>query len=140
MIKIALVEGTEAALALGDLDKAEKLLAIPESLDPGQLTPFLKANTARLRARLDAARGDHERVEERFRDAAAQYREFGLVFHHAVAQLEHAEWLIGQGRSRRGASRCSPRRARRSSGSRQHPGSNGRHSSSNQREAEAAIR
>jgi ATP/maltotriose-dependent transcriptional regulator MalT len=98
MIKISLAEGAEAALTLGDLDAAEKLLAIPEDLDRGQLSPLLKANTARLRARLDAARGSHDEVDERFRSAAALYQEFGIVFHQAVAQVEHAEWLIGQDR------------------------------------------
>ena len=99
LIKAALVEATEAALALPDLDKAEELLAIPEALDPGEVTPFLHANTARLRARLDAARGNHERVEERFSTAASLFREFDLVFHLAVTQLEHGEWLIAQGRA-----------------------------------------
>jgi predicted ATPase/class 3 adenylate cyclase len=97
-VKIALVEAFEAALAVGDLDKAEQLLAIPESLDPGQLTPFLQASTARLRARLDAATRSHDAVDERSRAAAALFREFGLVFYQAVAQLEHAEWLLDQGR------------------------------------------
>ncbi len=98
-IKTALVEATEAALALPDLDKAEELLAIAESLEPGELTPFLQANTNRLRARFDAARGNHEQVHERFRSVANLFREFGLVFHVAVTQLEHAEWLIGQDRT-----------------------------------------
>jgi tetratricopeptide (TPR) repeat protein len=98
-IKLALVEAIEAALALNDLDQAEAALAIPESLDPGELTPFLQANTARLRARLDAAHGRHEGVEERFRAAAGLFREFDLAFHLAVTQLEHAEWLGGQGRT-----------------------------------------
>ena len=52
-----------------------------------------------LGARLDAARGKHERVDERFRAAAALFREFGLVFHLAVTQLEHGEWLAGQSRA-----------------------------------------
>jgi tetratricopeptide (TPR) repeat protein len=98
-VKTALVEAIEAALALPDLDKAEELLAIPVSLDPGVLTPFLHANSVRLRARLDAARSNHAQVDERFRNAAAICREFGLTFHLAVTQLEHAEWLITQGRS-----------------------------------------
>jgi predicted ATPase/class 3 adenylate cyclase len=93
-IKGVLVEATEAALDLPNLDKAQELLAIPEALDPGELTPFLRANTARLNARLDAARGNDERVEDRFRTAASLFREFGLVFHVAVTQLEHAEWLV----------------------------------------------
>ena len=41
-------------------NEAEELLAIPESLEPGELTPFLQANALRLRARLDAARGEDE--------------------------------------------------------------------------------
>jgi tetratricopeptide (TPR) repeat protein len=41
-MKAALVEAIEAALALPDLDKADQLLAIPEALDPGQLTPTCK--------------------------------------------------------------------------------------------------
>jgi len=98
-IKTALVEATEAALTLSNLDKAEELLAIPEALDPGQLTPFLQAQTARLRARLDAARGEQQRVDERFRSAASLFRECGVVFYLAVSKLEHAEWLAGQGRS-----------------------------------------
>jgi predicted ATPase/class 3 adenylate cyclase len=98
-VKATLVEALEAALAVADLEKAEELLRIPESLDAGELTPFLRANTDRLRARFDAARGNHERVDERFRTAASLFREFGLVFYVAVTQLEHAEWLTSQQRA-----------------------------------------
>ena len=97
-VKAGLVEAVEAALALGDLNKAEQLLGIPASLQPGELTPFLQASADRLRARLDAARGGHEGIEEGFRAAAALFREFDLVFHLAVTQLEHGEWLTAQGR------------------------------------------
>jgi class 3 adenylate cyclase/tetratricopeptide (TPR) repeat protein len=98
-IKAVLVEAIEAALAIPDLDKAEELLAIPESLDPGELTPFLQASTARLRARLDAARGSHDGIEDRFGTATALFREFGITFYQAVTQLEHGEWLIGGSRA-----------------------------------------
>jgi tetratricopeptide (TPR) repeat protein len=98
-MKYALVEATEAALALGDLEKTEQILAIAESLDPGELTPFLQAHVARLRARLDAASGSHEQVDNYFRTAAAVCREFGFVFDLAVTQLEHAEWLTTQNRA-----------------------------------------
>jgi class 3 adenylate cyclase/tetratricopeptide (TPR) repeat protein len=98
-LKIALVEGVEATLALHDLDAAERLLGVPETLDPGELTPLLQANAARLRARLDAARGEHERVDERFRLAERVCDEYSLIFYAAVARLEHAEWLVEQGRN-----------------------------------------
>jgi predicted ATPase/class 3 adenylate cyclase len=96
-IKRVLVEAVEAALALVDLDRAEQLLAIPESLYPGERTPMLQAHALRLRARLEAARGQGHRADERFRAAGALFREFGFVFYEAVTQLEHAEWLTGQG-------------------------------------------
>jgi class 3 adenylate cyclase/tetratricopeptide (TPR) repeat protein len=95
-LKRVLVETIEAALESGDLAKADELLRIPESLDPGELTPFLQANAARLRARADAASGLSERVDERFAAAASLFREFDLVFYLAVTQLEHAEWLVSQ--------------------------------------------
>jgi hypothetical protein len=98
-IKTAWVEACEAALALPDLDKADQLLAIPQTLDPGQLTPLLHAHSLRLRARLDAARDTHQQVDERFRAATALYREFDLTFHQAVSQLEHADWLTNQNRA-----------------------------------------
>jgi tetratricopeptide (TPR) repeat protein len=96
-VRRALVEAIEAALAQPNLDQAEELLAIPESLEPGEMTPFLRANAARLRARLDAARGADDRIEERFRMAALLFRELECSFHVAVTQLEHGEWLAKRG-------------------------------------------
>ena len=37
-------------------------------------------------------------IDERFVSAAALFREFGMVFHLAVTELEHGEWLAAQGR------------------------------------------
>jgi class 3 adenylate cyclase/tetratricopeptide (TPR) repeat protein len=98
-IKRNLDEALEAALALGDLPKAEELLGGIETVQPGELTPSLRAQRSRFRARLDAAHGRHERVEENFRSAAAMCREFGFAFYLAVTQLEQAEWLAGQDRA-----------------------------------------
>jgi predicted ATPase/class 3 adenylate cyclase len=97
-LKRALVEGIEAAFVLSDLDKAEQLLALPESLAPGELTPFLQGHALRLRARLEIARGRTDGIDARFRSAAALFREFSIVFHLAVTELEHGEWLQAQGR------------------------------------------
>ena len=97
-IKLILAEALEAAFGLGDLDKAGELLTMIETLHPGELTPSLRAQRDRFRARLDAARGRSDGVDGRFRSAAAVFREFGYAFHLAVTQLEHAEWLAAQGR------------------------------------------
>ena len=99
VIKLCLIEVIESALALGDLDKAAELLAVPESLDPGDMTPLLEANALRLRARLDAARGDQAHVDARYRSAAARSLEFDLPVYLALTQLEHGEWLEAQGRA-----------------------------------------
>ena len=98
-VKLNVVEAITSALALPDLDKAGRPLTIPESLDPGEVTPFLQASTAQLRARLDAALGNHEQVEGRFRTAVTLFREFGLVFHLAVTQLELGESFLKLGRA-----------------------------------------
>jgi class 3 adenylate cyclase/tetratricopeptide (TPR) repeat protein len=95
-VKRCLVEALEAAFSLGDLRKAEELMASLETLQPGELTPFLRAHRARFRARLDAARGNDDRVDGNFRSAAAVFREFGFAFYLAVALLEHAEWLAAR--------------------------------------------
>jgi tetratricopeptide (TPR) repeat protein len=102
-IKLGLVEAVEAALILSDFDKAEELLSIPQSLEPGELTPFLQAHSARLRARLDAARDDHQQVEKNFRTAMGLFLEFGVAFHLAVTQLEFSDWLLGRGRAEEAA-------------------------------------
>ncbi|MDP9233166.1 MAG: AAA family ATPase [Actinomycetota bacterium] len=97
-IKLAFVEAVEAAFALSDLVTVEKVLSASEALDPGDVTPFRQAQNARLKARLDAAHGDHTRVEENFRTAAGLFREFDMTFYLAVTQLEYGEWLIAQDR------------------------------------------
>jgi class 3 adenylate cyclase/tetratricopeptide (TPR) repeat protein len=93
-----LAEALEAALALGDLDKAEELLNLVETLQPGELTPSLRAHRARFRARVDAALGREEGIDGNFRSAEAIFREFGFAFYLAATQLEHGEWLSGLGR------------------------------------------
>jgi len=97
--KLALAEALEAALALGRSDEVEELLRWVEAIPPGKRPPFLRAVAARFQARLLAARGASEGVEQGFKTAEAILREHGLVFHLGVAELEHGEWLGEQGRA-----------------------------------------
>ena len=97
--KLALVEGAEAGLAADDLEAAASFVAIIEDMQPGVRPPYLSAQGSRLRARLDAAWGEHDRVEAGFKSAAGLFRELGVPFWVAVTLLEHAEWLIAQGRA-----------------------------------------
>ena len=92
-IKLALVAALEAAVALGDAAKTHELLAIFDELRPGQLTRFLKAHRARFHARLE--QGD---VEAQFAAAEQALRGAEMPFYLAVTELEHGEWLAGEGR------------------------------------------
>jgi tetratricopeptide (TPR) repeat protein len=98
-IKGALVQALEARFALDDLDGVAEVLGEIEALQPGQLTPFLRAQRSRFRARLDARQGRNDGVDESFLSAAALFREFDCTFFLAATQLEHAEWLHAQGRA-----------------------------------------
>jgi class 3 adenylate cyclase/predicted ATPase len=92
-VKEAFLVMVEAALATGDLAKADKLLAGIEALEPGRYPQFLRAHVSRFRARLGS---DHS--EDLFKGAAGLFRELALPFYLAVTQLEFGEWLTSQGR------------------------------------------
>jgi class 3 adenylate cyclase/tetratricopeptide (TPR) repeat protein len=98
-VRRGFVEAIEAALGLGRTDKVEELLARIDALRPGELAAFLEGHRSRFRARLASARGRDSEVEPGFKAAGRVFREYGLIFWLAVTQLEHGEWLVGQGRA-----------------------------------------
>jgi class 3 adenylate cyclase/predicted ATPase/ribosomal protein L40E len=99
-VKRAIAVGVEEALALGDADKAAQLLGIVEQASKGQVTPWLRAQAARLGARLGGLRGaaSDEDLDARFTDAEDGFRRLSTVFDLAITLLEHAEWRAGAGR------------------------------------------
>ncbi len=96
-VKRSLILGLEASLAMRDLARADELLAIVDTLPPGEISPLLRAQATRLRAGVAAAREDAG-VEAGFKAAAGVFRELMAPFWLAVTQLEHAEWLVSEGR------------------------------------------
>src|SRR5439155_7754354 len=56
-------EAVEAACSLGDVKRAEEILAELEGLYPGELTLCMRGQRERLRAKLDMAKGQHEGLE-----------------------------------------------------------------------------
>ena len=88
----------DSALRLGRYDEVEELIARIDSIPPGRRPPSLRAQSARFRARLAAARGEHEGVEQGFKTAAGIFREHGLTFPMAVTELEYGEWLVARKR------------------------------------------
>ena len=101
--KIAIAEGLESALALDRFDVVEALLARIDDMPSGRRPPSLVAQGARYRARLAAARNEHDGVEQGFKTAEAVFREHGLVVLLAATELEHGEWLVDQGRPQEAA-------------------------------------
>ena len=91
-VKQGFVWAVEAALALGELGRADELLTMVEELPPGIRPPFLEAQVQRFRARMSDD-------EAGFKAAAGGFREYNFPFWLAVAQLEHAEWLAAHGRT-----------------------------------------
>jgi class 3 adenylate cyclase/tetratricopeptide (TPR) repeat protein len=96
--KRALVLALEAAVGLGDAEKAESLLRVVGQALPGEVTPWLGAQASRFRARVGALRGDDAGPDEQFRAAEGQFRDLGTPFELGVTLLEHAEWLAAHGR------------------------------------------
>jgi class 3 adenylate cyclase/tetratricopeptide (TPR) repeat protein len=94
-VKLGFMHGLEAAIKLGERERAEELLTDIEQLQAGLRPPLLAATAQRFRARLA---GDAAAASDQYAAAAAQLGELGLPFHLAVVQLEHGEWLTAQGR------------------------------------------
>ncbi len=96
--KNALVASVEAALDLGNHERVQELLAMVAAALPGQVSPWIRAQVARLTARLAAATGDIELVEPGFEAAESGFRELQTPFFLAVTLTEHSEWLASRGR------------------------------------------
>ena len=88
----------ETALVLGDRAAAESLLKLVEQLPRGKRPQYLEAHARRFRARLAAAGGQPTEAEQRFKRAAAQFRELAAPFWLAVTLLEYGEWLAAEDR------------------------------------------
>jgi tetratricopeptide (TPR) repeat protein len=97
-MKEGFAQAVDAALALGRLDRAERILAELGGLPRGLVSQSMRAHASRLRARLAAAAGDDDRADRLFRGAAGLFRELAMPFPMAVALLDHAEWMAAGGR------------------------------------------
>ena len=95
--KEAYVVAVDAALALGDNERAGRLIASVEEMEPGTRPQSMAAHAMRHRALLAAAAGEQDRAEQLFRRASALFRELAMPFPMAVTMLEHGEWLSAAG-------------------------------------------
>jgi tetratricopeptide (TPR) repeat protein len=88
----------EAALRAGLLDQVDELLDMVTGRPVGHVPPYLRAQLARFRGLLAAARGQHDGVEADLERAADILDDLGYPYHHAVTLLDRAEWLIARSR------------------------------------------
>jgi class 3 adenylate cyclase/tetratricopeptide (TPR) repeat protein len=98
-VSYALALALESALTIGNEQKLEELLGLIECIPPGETTPFVRAVGARFAAHRAALRGDDEPASAGFVAAAHIFREIEMPFELAYVLLEHAEWLVGEGRT-----------------------------------------
>jgi hypothetical protein len=88
----------EDALASGEVERAKELVELVTSAAVGHVPPYVRAQLPRLRALVQAAAGEHENVHGDFLAAATALQGFGALFYLARTKLDHAEWLVLQGR------------------------------------------
>ncbi|MGI8681066.1 MAG: hypothetical protein ACR2JO_02805 [Mycobacteriales bacterium] len=72
-------------------------MAIVADRPLGHVPPYLRAQHARYRARLDAARGEHDEVEAGFTTTEDILAELGYPYWLARTRLDHAVWLTERG-------------------------------------------
>jgi class 3 adenylate cyclase/tetratricopeptide (TPR) repeat protein len=97
MFKMGLDLGLDIAFDTHALAKVEEILAVIESLRPGEITPSLQGIGARARARLAVHAGERDLAESMFKSAAAMFRELGMPLWVATTLAEQAEWLRYEG-------------------------------------------
>ena len=89
--RIAYIEALAAARELDDAT-VRGLLDDLETFPPGLLPPILRAHVLRYRALLG------EDPEPKFKAAAALLHEYAFAPDAALVELDHADWLIAEGR------------------------------------------
>jgi tetratricopeptide (TPR) repeat protein len=97
-VRNAWPEALAAALALARPDDAHWLLTLLAERPPGHIPPYLEAHLIRGRARLAAAEGRNDTVEEDLNRAVAGFQTLGYPYWVAVTQADLVAWLTAQQR------------------------------------------
>lgn len=84
----------DAALALGDLEAAQRAVDWLDALPPGHVEPLLRAERLRITARLLDQRQDPAAADV-FERAVGALRQVGSPYHLALGLLDHAGHLAG---------------------------------------------
>ena len=92
-VRQAFPDALDAALAIPDLDRGERLVELLAKRPPGEVPPYLSAQVKRYQALLAAARDNDDDVEEGLVASETSFRDLGYPYWVARAQLDRAEWL-----------------------------------------------
>ena len=106
-VRLAFPTALEAAIDVGDLEEAGRLVELLAMCPRCAVPPFLQAQVPRAKALVAGARGDGETVEENLVAAETAFRDLGYPYWTARTQLDRAEWLARQGRLDESASLAS---------------------------------
>jgi class 3 adenylate cyclase/tetratricopeptide (TPR) repeat protein len=98
VVRLSLPDAIDAAVALGDLEAADRLLALFADHPLGEIPQFLRAQVTRTKALVARARSEHGVVEEFLVSAETTLRELGYPYWTARVRLDRAEWLLDQAR------------------------------------------
>ncbi len=97
-VRLAFPLAFEAALDIGDLEEADRLVELLATRPRGEVPPFLRAQVTRARALIAGARGEDDAVEGDLVAAEATFRDLGYEYWTARTQLDRAEWLADRDR------------------------------------------
>ncbi len=89
----------EAARRLGRPEAMRELVDLLGAQPPGHIPPYLDAHLIRGRALVAALAGDSDGVDRDLQAAIERFRQLEYPYWLATAQIDLAEWLIGQGRA-----------------------------------------
>ena len=89
----------EAALAAGRIDEAAELVELLAAKPAGAVAPYLRAQLRRARARIAAARGDHDHVEPELAAAIDAFAALDYRYWLAHSRADLAAWLLDTGRA-----------------------------------------
>jgi class 3 adenylate cyclase/tetratricopeptide (TPR) repeat protein len=98
VVRLSFPDALDAAIALGDLEAADRLLELFANRPLGEIPQFLRAQVTRAKALLAIARGHDAGIEDDLIAAETAFRALGYPVWLARAQLDRAEWLARQGR------------------------------------------
>jgi tetratricopeptide (TPR) repeat protein len=98
-VRLAWALAVRAGIDLRRVGEVRMLLDLLSNTPPGRIPPYVRAEVIRCRGLLASLEGRHDEVEAELTQAIESLAGLRYPYHLALAQLDLAEWLIGQSRA-----------------------------------------